>query len=104
MAWMYLILAGLFEVGLVTFMKLSDGFTKKIYLVLTLASGLTSFFLLSKALESIPLGLGYGIWTGIGAAGGVIFGMIFFGEKKDWRKILFVSMIIVGVMGLKMAG
>ncbi|KUP09239.1 supressor protein SugE [Bacillus coahuilensis p1.1.43] len=104
MEWIYLILAGLCEVGLVSFMKLSDGFRKKNYLLLTAVAGFSSFFFLSKALESISLGLGYGIWTGIGAAGGVLLGMFVFGEKKDWRKLLFISMIVIGIVGLKLVG
>jgi len=101
MSWIYLIIAGFGEVGFVTFMKLSDNFKRLKYTLLCLASGGVSFFLLSIALKEIPVGTGYSIWTGIGAAGSVLVGMIFFKESSDWKRILFISMVILSVLGLK---
>ncbi|MGO4373908.1 DMT family transporter [Paenibacillus sp. 2TAB19] len=101
MAWLFLLLSGLGEVGGVTFMKLSDGFRKWKGTVGAIASGFVSFFFLSKALQTIPISTAYGIWTGIGSVGGVVLGMVLFKESKDWRKIMFLAMIIIGVIGLK---
>lgn len=101
MAWIYLIAAGLFEVLLVTFMKLSDGYKKMIPTILAFLSGGVSFYLLSLALISIPISTGYSVWTGIGSAGAVIAGMIFFQEKKNVKRIFFIACIIVSVIGLK---
>lgn len=102
MAWLLLILAGICEVGFVTFMKLSDGFTKHKYTILTILLSIFSFYFLSMALTIIPIGTGYGVWTGIGAAGSVLLGMLFFGESKNWKRILFLMMIVISVIGLKM--
>lgn len=101
MVWVFLIISGLGEVGGVTFMKLSDGFKKWKGTVGAIASGFVSFFFLSKALQSIPISTAYGIWTGIGSVGSVVLGMFLFGESRDWRKIVFLAMIISGIIGLK---
>ncbi|MGM0844749.1 MAG: DMT family transporter [Bacillota bacterium] len=101
MAWFYLILAGMFEVLLVSFMKLSEGYKKIIPTILAFLSGGVSFYLLSLALISIPISTGYSVWTGIGSAGAVIVGMLFFNEKRDFRRIFFISCIVLSVIGLK---
>ncbi|WP_421385435.1 DMT family transporter [Bacillus salacetis] len=101
MAWLYLITAGLFEVLLVTFMKLSDGYKKIIPTILAYLSGGISFYLLSLALVSIPVSTGYSVWTGIGSAGAVIAGMLFFDETKDLKRVFFITCIIGSVIGLK---
>ncbi|WP_042170333.1 DMT family transporter [Paenibacillus gorillae] len=104
MAWLFLILSGIAEVGGVTSMKLSDGFRKWKGTVGAVVFGFFSFYLLSKALEGIPLSTGYGIWTGIGAVGSVLLGMVLFGDSRSWKKLFFVGLIIIGVIGLKMTG
>ncbi|MEH6939284.1 multidrug efflux SMR transporter [Bacillus sp. JJ664] len=101
MAWIYLLIAGLGEVGFVTFMKLSNNFKKLNYSILCVLSGWISFYLLSKALKVIPVGTGYTIWTGIGAAGSVIIGMMFFKESRDWKRLFFITLVIASVIGLK---
>ncbi|GGI18500.1 DMT family transporter [Gottfriedia solisilvae] len=101
MAWFYLLIAGLGEVGFVTFMKLSNNFKKLNYSILCVVSGWISFYLLSKALKVIPVGTGYTIWTGIGAAGSVIIGMMFFKESRDWKRLFFITLVIASVIGLK---
>ncbi|KIL52187.1 DMT family transporter [Jeotgalibacillus soli] len=102
MAWLLLIVAGIFEIIFVILMKLSKGFTRGKFTALAAVAGFTSFYLLSRALIDIPVGTGYGVWTGIGAAGSVVAGMLFFKESKDRRKLLFLAMIISGVVGLKL--
>jgi len=104
MAWLFLLLSGLGEVSGVTFTKLSDGFRKWKGTVGAIASGIVSFYCLSRALQHIPISTAYGIWTGIGSAGSVVLGMLLFGESKDWRKLLFIGMIIAGVVGLRVVG
>ncbi|WP_110114874.1 multidrug efflux SMR transporter [Bacillus sp. CGMCC 1.16541] len=101
MAWVTLILAGFCEVGFVIFLKLSDGF-KRLWpsLGFMLFGGL-SFYLLSLSLIELPIGTAYAIWTGVGAAGSVILGMIFFKEPKDLKRIVLILCIIAGVVGLK---
>lgn len=104
MAWVFLVLSGLAEVGGVTSMKLSNGFRNWKGTVSAIVFGIFSFYLLSRALEGIPLSTGYGIWTGIGSVGSVLLGMIFFGDSRNWKKLLFVGLIIIGVIGLKTTG
>lgn len=104
MEWITLIVAGLFEVGFVVCMKLSNGFTNKKYSILTIITASLSFFLLSLALKDIAVGTGYAVWTGIGAAGSVLIGMYLFNEKKSRLKLFFLSCIICGVVGLKLFG
>ena len=104
MEWIVLIIAGVFEVAFVVNMKLSDGFKNVKYTIFTIISACLSFFLLSLALKDIAVGTGYAVWTGIGAAGSVLIGMYFFKEKKSWKKLLFLSCIIFGVVGLKLFG
>lgn len=104
MAWMILVIAGFFEVAFVTTMKLSDGFKVKKFTALTILSGALSFYLLSLALTEIAVGTGYAVWTGIGAAGSVVVGMLFFKESKQPEKLFFLACIIAGVAGLKIFG
>lgn len=101
MGWIFLIISGFGEVAGVTFMKLSDGFKLWKGTVGAIIAGFISFFFLSKALMTIPISTAYGIWTGIGSIGSVVLGMVIFGESRNWRKMLFLSMIISGVIGLK---
>ncbi|KHD84245.1 DMT family transporter [Heyndrickxia ginsengihumi] len=101
MAWLYLITAGAGEIAFVLFMKVSNGFKRHTYTALSIISSLISLFCLSKALQTIPLSTAYSIWTGIGAAGSVLIGIIFFREGRSLRKLLFIILIIIGVVGLK---
>lgn len=101
MAWILLLIAGIGEVGFVIFMKLSNNFKKLNYSILCIISGWISFYLLSKALEVIPVGTGYTIWTGIGAAGSVIIGMLFFNESRERLRLFFITLVFVSVIGLK---
>ncbi|CAM2361927.1 DMT family transporter [Listeria seeligeri] len=102
MDWIFLFVAGLCEMVFVVMLKLSDGFKRFGYAALTVLFMSASFFLLSLALKTIPIGTGYAIWTGIGAVGSVTLGMIVFKERKSAGKMLFITMIIAGVIGLKL--
>lgn len=99
MAWVYLVLAGGLEVFWSTFMKLSDGFSKSGYTVLTLGGMAASFILLAQATKVLPLGTSYAIWTGIGASGAVIVGIVLFGEPATALRIFFRSAAADGYPG-----
>lgn len=99
MAWIFLLISGLGEVGGVTGMKLSNGFKNWRGTLLALASGFVSFYCLSRSLQDIPISTAYAIWTGIGSVGSVILGMLAFGEVRDKRKMVFIAMIIIGARG-----
>lgn len=102
MAWAYLFVAGVLEVGWATAMKYSEGFTRLWPSVATIALMLASFALLSQAMKALPLGTAYGIWTGIGAVGSVLVGIFFLGEPRDAVRILCMVLILSGIVGLKL--
>ncbi|MCS1350427.1 multidrug efflux SMR transporter [Mechercharimyces sp. CAU 1602] len=102
MVWFVLLMAGLMEVISVTLLKLSDGLKKKGMALLFALAMLMSFILLSWALQTLPLGTAYAVWTGIGAAGSILVGMLFFHESRDGWRLFFLSIVIIGVMGLKL--
>lgn len=102
MAWVFLVLAGLLEVVWAWGLKSSGGFSRFWPSVVTVATMVASFGLLAQALRTIPLGTGYTVWTGIGAAGTVLIGMFFLGEPKDAGRLLCLAMILAGVVGLKL--
>ena len=101
MAWTYLVLAGFLEIGWAIGLKYTDGFTKLWPSVATVAAMIASFSLLAVALKTIPVGTGYAVWTGIGAAGTAVIGMAFLGESREVLRILCVLLIVSGVVGLK---
>jgi quaternary ammonium compound-resistance protein SugE len=101
MAWIYLFIAGLFEIGWAVGLKYTEGFTKLWPSVITIFGMILSFYFLSTAVKTIPIGTAYAIWTGIGAVGTAILGIILFGESKEFMRILFILLIVVGIVGLK---
>lgn len=101
MAWVYLIIAGIMEVVWATAMKYSEGFSRLWPSVTTLVFMIISFVLLSMAMKTLPLGTAYGVWTGIGAVGSVIVGIILFGDSTAPARLFFIGLILVGVVGLK---
>lgn len=102
MAWIMLGIAGIFEVVWATFMKLSEGFTKIGWTTLTFAGMAVSFVLLAKVTKTLPLGTAYAIWTGIGALGSVLVGIIFFKKPVSFWRVFFVLTLLVGIVGLKL--
>jgi quaternary ammonium compound-resistance protein SugE len=104
MAWLYLIIAGLIEVGWALGLKASQGFTRPGVSILTVAGMILSFVLLSQAMKTLPVGTAYTVWTGIGAVGTVIFGILFFGESQNIYRLLCIGLIVLGVIGLKVLG
>ena|SRR5687768_13076656 len=101
MAWIYLVIAGLLEIGWAIGMKYTNGFTRLWPSVATIACMAVSFGFLATALRTIPVGTGYAVWTGIGAAGTALLGMALFGESRDTARLLCIGLIIAGVIGLK---
>ena len=103
MAWTYLVIAGLLEIGWAIGLKYTVGFSRLWPSVATICAMIASFSLLAAALKTIPVGTGYAVWTGIGAAGTAIIGMAFLGESREGLRILCIGLIIAGVVGLKFA-
>ena len=102
MAWIWLILAGLMEVVWAIGLKYTDGFTRLVPSVITLVAMIASIYFLALAVRSIPIGTGYAVWTGIGAVGVAILGMILFNEPRDLLRIGSIALIVAGIVGLKL--
>ena len=100
MAWVMLGIAGIFEVVWATCMKYSEGFTKLSWSLLTFAGMAVSFFLLARATKTLPLGTAYAVWTGIGALGSVIVGIILFKEPVTAGRLIFAALLLIGIIGL----
>lgn len=103
MAWVFLGIAGLLEVVWAYFMKISDGFTKPVETVATIVTMGVSFWLLSLAMKELPLGTAYAVWTGIGAAGAFVVGIVVLGEAANVMRVGSVLLILAGIVGLKLA-
>ncbi|KPU56527.1 quaternary ammonium compound efflux SMR transporter SugE [Pseudomonas fluorescens] len=103
MSWIILFFAGLFEVGWAVGLKYTDGFTRPLPTVLTVAAMAVSLGLLGLAMKELPLGTAYAIWTGVGAVGTVIAGIILFGESMALVRLASVALIITGLVGLKVS-
>ena len=101
-AWTLLIIAGLFEVGWAVGLKYTDGFTRILPSILTVLGMIASFVLLAQALRTIPVGTGYAVWTGVGAVGTAIFGIIVLGESRDAARLVSLLLIVAGIIGLKL--
>lgn len=101
MAWVYLIIAGLFEVAFTTSLKLSNNFSHRWWSVMFFISISLSFYFLNKAIQSIPMGTAYAVWTGIGAVGTALIGMMLFREPSDFWRLFFIFLLIGSIVGLK---
>lgn len=103
MSWAYLVLAGLFEIGFASTLKLTEGFTKLWPTAVFTVCILMSFVFLDKALREIPIGTAYAVWTGIGAAGTAIVGILVYKEPATALRLLFIATLIGSIIGLKFA-
>ena len=101
MTWIYLVIAGLLEVVWAYFMKQSAGFTRLVPSIITIVSMLASFGLLSLAMRTLPLGSAYTIWTGIGAVGAFILGILLLGESINLTRVLATMLIVAGIVLMK---
>ena len=102
MAWVQLFFAGLFEIGWAVGLKYTEGFSKLWPSVWTVAAMAVSFWLLASALRTLPVGTGYAVWTGIGAVGTAILGIVLFGESREVLRLLSILLIVAGIAGLKL--
>ena len=103
-AWMLLLVAGLLEIVWSVSMKASDGFTKQHFTAITVIAACLSFWLLGLALRQLPVGTAYAVWTGIGAVGAALLGVVFFGETLTIARIGCIALIVCGIVGLKLLG
>ena len=103
MAWVYLGLAGVLEVVWAVALKASDGFTRWLPDLIMMVGIVASFWFLSRAFREIPMGTAYAVWTGIGAAGVAILGMIYYDEPASLVRLGFLSLILIGIVGLKVS-
>ena len=102
-AWLYVIIAGLFEVVWAIGLKYSDGFSKPGPGAVTVVAMIASMWLLAQAIRVLPAGTGYTVWVGIGAVGTAMLGIILLGESRQPLRLLSIALIIVGIVGLKLA-
>lgn len=102
-SWVALVVAGLFEVIWAIFLKNSKGFSEVTPTLLFVVTLIISMFLLAHSMRTLPMGIAYPVWTGIGAVGTVIIGILFFKEGVNLQKIIFLSLILIGIIGLKLS-
>ena len=103
MAWIFLIVAGLFEIGFALGLKYSEGFTRLWPTLGFMVSGGVSFYLLSVAMKTLPVGTAYAVWTGIGAAGTAVLGILLLRESGDVFRVISIALIVAGVVGLRLS-
>ena len=101
MAWTLLLVAGLFEIGWAIGLKYTDGFTRLAPSAVTLVAMIASVVCLALALRTIPVGTGYAVWTGIGAVGTALLGIVLFGESASLARLACIGLIVAGIVGLK---
>ncbi len=101
-AWIFLLLAGFFEICFTIALKYSQGFTKIIPSMITVMFIVLSFFSVSQAMKTIPIGTAYAVWAGIGAAGTVVCGIVFFGDSSHIVRLISIFLIVIGIVGLKL--
>ena len=104
MNWFILFIAGLFEVAWAIGLKYSEGFTKPVASVFTIVTMIISMALLSYSVKTLPVGTAYAVWTGIGAVGTAILGIFLFNESREFMRIFFIFLIVVGLVGLRFYG
>ncbi len=102
-AWIFLLLAGFFEICFTISLKFSQGFTKLVPSIITVIFIVLSFFSVSQSMKTIPIGTAYAVWAGIGAAGTVVCGIVFFGDSYHIIRLISIFLIIIGIIGLKLA-
>lgn len=100
--WLYLAAAGVMEIAWAVGLKFTHGFTRLWPSLWTIGAMAVSFYLLSLAVRSLPIGTAYAVWTGIGAAGTAAAGMLFLGETREWIKVFCIFLILAGIAGLRL--
>lgn len=102
MAWIYIFIASIFEISWAVGLKYSNGFSNLYPSIFTIITMILSYVFLSLGAKSLPIGTAYAVWTGIGAVGAVLYGILFFNESKDFLRIFFIFLIVVGIIGLRL--
>ena len=102
MAWIYILIASVFEISWAVGLKYSQGFTKLEPSIFTVITMILSYVFLAMGSKTLPIGTAYAVWTGIGAVGTAIYGIMFFDESKDLLRIFFIFLIVVGIIGLRL--
>lgn len=103
MAWLVLIIAGILEIVWAISLKYSHGFSNLVPSVITIVTMILSFYFLASAVKTLPIGTAYAVWTGIGVVGTVVLGILFFNEQLTITRIVFITMILAGIIGLKVS-
>ncbi|MGE0173211.1 MAG: quaternary ammonium compound efflux SMR transporter SugE [Oligoflexales bacterium] len=101
MAWILLVIAGLFEVAWAIGLKYTEGLTKPVPTLLTLLALIVSMYLLSRAAQWLPIGTAYAVWVGIGALGSVLLGIFLFDESASFARLAFLALLLISIIGLK---
>lgn len=102
MSWIWILIASCFEISWAVGLKYTQGFTQLKASIFTISTMILSYVFLSLGAKELPIGTAYAVWTGIGAVGTAIYGILFFNEPKDFLRIFFIFMIIVGIIGLRL--
>ncbi|GAB4147235.1 MAG: quaternary ammonium compound efflux SMR transporter SugE [Ignavibacteriales bacterium] len=102
MSWIYILIASVFEISWAIGLKYSNGFTKFWESVFTVVTMILSYVFLSLGVKNLPIGTAYAVWTGIGAVGTAVYGIIFFNEGRDLLRIVFIFIIVAGIIGLRL--
>lgn len=102
MAWTLLLIASGFEVAFAISLKASQGFTKFVPSAISITTGIASVVILAQALRTLPVGTGYAAWTGIGAVGSVVLGIVLFGESRDLPRLFSIALVVAGIIGLRL--
>lgn len=102
MGWVYILIASVFEISWAVGLKYSDGFTHLKASIFTVVTMILSYIFLALGVKQIPVGTAYAVWTGIGAVGVAVYGMLYFNESKEVLRILFILLIVAGVIGLRL--
>ena len=101
MAWLWIFIASIFEISWAVGLKYSQGFTQLKASVFTIITMILSYVFLSLGAKELPIGTAYAVWTGIGAVGTAAYGILFFNEPKDFLRIAFIFLIVIGIVGLR---
>lgn len=102
MAWFYILIASVFEISWAVGLKYSEGFTKLKATIFTIIAMILSYLFLALGAKNLPLGTAYAVWTGIGAVGTTIYGILYFDESRDLLRLAFIFLIVIGIIGLRL--
>jgi len=102
MSWLYVFIASIFEISWAIGLKYSEGFTQLRASIFTVITMILSYVFLSLGVKTLPIGTAYAVWTGIGAVGTAVYGMIYFNEPREMTRVFFIFLIVIGIIGLRL--